>query len=76
MKRLNDRLFIKRCSEAESFTIFENHVYTRKEFVVKFVYFLASNLIQHVIAIDSIKNLDTGSHFAINLVNFLAPNLN
>ena len=32
-------------------------------------------LIQHLIAIGSIKNLDTGSNFAINLVNFLAPKL-
>ena len=52
------------------------YVYTRKESVVELVYFPASNLIQHVIAIGSIRNLDTGSHFAINLVNFLAPNLN
>ena len=37
--------------------------------------FLALKLIQHVIAIGSIKNLDTGSYFAINLVNFLAPKL-
>ena len=29
----------------------------------------------YVIAIGSIKNLDTGSYFAINLVNFLAPKL-
>ena len=36
---------------------------------------LAPKLIQHVIAIGSIKNLDTGSYFAINLVNFLAPKL-
>ena len=41
--------------------------------------FLASKLIQHVIAIGlgigSIKNLDTGSYFAINLVNCLALKL-
>ena len=37
--------------------------------------FLASKLIQHVIAIRSMKNLDTGSYFAINLVNFLASKL-
>ena len=30
---------------------------------------------QHVKAIGSIKNLDTGSYFAINLVTFLAPKL-
>ena len=36
---------------------------------------LASKLIQHVIAIGSIKNLDTGSYFAINIVTNLAPNL-
>jgi hypothetical protein len=39
------------------------------------VKFLAPKLIQHVIAIGSVKNLDTGSYFAINLVNFLAPKL-
>ena len=32
-------------------------------------------MIQHVIAIGSIKNLDTGSYIAINLVNFLAQKL-
>ena len=32
-------------------------------------------LIQHGIAIGSIKNLDTGSYFAINLVNFLTSKL-
>ena len=36
---------------------------------------LAPKLIQHVVAIGSIKNLDTGSYFAIDLVNFLAPKL-
>jgi hypothetical protein len=39
------------------------------------VNFLAPNLIQHAIAIESIKNLDTVSYFTINLVNFLAPKL-
>ena len=49
--------FIKQWSEAESFTIFENHVYTRKNltFAINLVNFLASKLIQHVIAIGSIK---------------------
>ena len=32
-------------------------------------------MIQHGITIGSIKNLDTGSYFAINLVNFLALKL-
>ena len=36
---------------------------------------LAPKLIQHVIAIGSIKNLDTGSYFAINFVTNLAPKL-
>jgi hypothetical protein len=39
------------------------------------VNFLAPKLIQLVIAIGSIQNLDTGSYFAINLVNFLTPKL-
>jgi len=39
------------------------------------VNFLASKLIQHVLAIGSIKNLDIGSYFAINLGNFLASKL-
>ena len=37
--------------------------------------FLAPKLIQHVIAIGSIKNLYTGLYFAHLLVNFLAPKL-
>ena len=41
-------------------------------FVINLVTFLASKLIQHVTAVGSIKNLDTGSYFAITLVNFLA----
>ena len=36
---------------------------------------LAPKLIQHIIAIGSIKNLDTGSYFAINFVTNLAPKL-
>ena len=44
-------------------------------FAIKLVNFLAPKLIQYVIAIGSIKSLDTGSYFAINLVNFLAPKL-
>ena len=36
---------------------------------------LAPKLIQHVIAIGSIKNLDTGSYFAINFVTNIAPKL-
>jgi hypothetical protein len=39
------------------------------------VNFLALTLIQLGIAIRSIKNLDTGSYFAINLGNFLALKL-
>ena len=39
------------------------------------VNFLALKLIQHVIAIESIINLDTGSYFAINFVTNLAPKL-
>ena len=35
---------------------------------------LAPKLIQHIIAIGSIRNLDTGSYFAINFVH-LAPKL-
>ena len=41
--------------------------------------FLASNLVQHVIAIGlgigSIKNLNLGSYFPINLENFLISKL-
>jgi hypothetical protein len=37
--------------------------------------FLAPKLIEHVTALGSIKNLDTGSYFSINLVNFLGPKL-
>ena len=52
---------MKRWSEAESFTIFENHVLIctaiRKVsyFAINLVNFLAPKLIQHVIAIGSIK---------------------
>ena len=59
-------------------SIFENHAYSHYKnltFAINLVNFLAPKLIQHVIAIRSIKNLDTGSYFAINLVNFLAPKL-
>ena len=52
---------IKRWSEAESFTIFENHAYSHYKnvtFARNFVN-LAPKLIQHVIAIESIKNLYT-----------------
>jgi hypothetical protein len=45
----------KRWSEAESFTIFENHVYTSKKiltFAINFVH-LALKLTQHVITIGS-----------------------
>ena len=34
---------------------------------------LAPKLIQHVMAIGSIKNVDTGSYLAINFVTNLAP---
>ena len=37
--------------------------------------YLAPKLIQHVIASESIKKIDTSSYFAINLVNFLSPRL-
>ena len=59
---------IKRWSEAESFTIFENLVYSHYKnltFAHFLVNFLAPKLIQHVIAIESIKNLDTGSYLHI-----------
>ena len=49
---------IKRWSEAESFTIFENHVYGSKKnlmFAQKFEATLAPKLTQHVLAIGSIK---------------------
>ena len=76
---LFERAFlIKQLSKAESYTTFENHVDTHQKnlrFPINLVTFLASKLIQHVIAIRSIKNLDTGSYFAINLVNFLASKL-
>ena len=36
---------------------------------------VALKLIQHVVAIGSIRNLDTRLYFAINLVNFLALKL-
>ena len=68
---------IKRWSEAESFTILENHAYSRYKnltFARNFVN-LAPKLIQHVIAIGLIKNLDTGSYLAINFVTNLAPKL-
>ena len=62
--------------------ILDNHVYSHYKnltFAINLVTFLASKLVQHVIAIGlgigSIKNLDTGSYFAINLVNFLASKL-
>ena len=44
-------------------------------FAIKMVNFLAPKLIQHVIAIGSIKILIQAHIFAINLVNFLAPKL-
>ena len=68
---------MKRWSEAESFTIFENHVLIHTAirkvsyFAINLVNFLAPKLIQHVVAIGSIKNLDTGSYFAITLVTAL-----
>ena len=61
---------IKRWSVAESFTFFENHVYSHQKnliFAINFVTFLALKLIQHVMA--------TGSYCAINLVTFLALKL-
>ena len=70
--------FIKRWSEAELFSIFENHVYiSKKSYVCTKICsnFIALKLIQHVMSIGSIKNLDTGSYFVINMVNFLAPKL-
>ena len=39
------------------------------------VHFLAIKLFQYVIAIGSIKNLDTVSYFAINFVDFVALKL-
>ena len=49
---------IKRWSVAELFTIFENQVYSHQKnliFAINFVTFLALKLIQHVMAIGSIK---------------------
>ena len=66
-------VMFKRWSEAESFTIFENHVYTSKKnltFAINFVH-LALKLTQHVIAIGF---LSTRLTFAINFVH-LALNL-
>ena len=61
---------IKRWSEAESFTIKVNPLYSHQKnlrFAINFVTFLALKLIQHVMA--------TGSYCAINLVTFLALKL-
>ena len=68
---------IKRWSEAESFTIFENHVHGIKKYYVchKMCQFLAPNLIPYVIAIGLIKNPDTGSYFCHKMCQFLALNL-
>ena len=66
-------MIIKRWSEAESFTIFENHAYSHYKnltFARNFVN-LAPKLTQHVIAIGSLRTRLT---FARNFVN-LAPKL-
>ena len=44
-------------------------------FAINLVNCLALKLIQHGIAIRSIKNLHTGSYSAMNLLNFLALKL-
>ena len=44
-------------------------------FAINLVNFLAPKLIPHVLAIESIQNLDTCSYFARNFVKILAPKL-